>query len=179
MSTANIRQRRDFLLLAMCCLSQACNMPSDVPVPSRKGELISIVSEIAPPVIRSCVARNVGTLSTEEWNRVVELPANENPTGSQTAHVAVEYVSGNCFENDDFDPEIANSRWPSPDVFISAIQSGELLQTYSLPLLQSLRPHRQIGSPLAKSNHPAAVPHSVTTCISRILWNDLFTNDSV
>lgn len=138
MNTANIRQHRNFLLLAICCLSQACNVPSDAPISSRKGELISIVSEIAPPIIRSCVVRNVGTLTTEEWNRLVKLSANENPMGSQTARVAVEYVSGNCFENDDFDQEIANSRWSSPDAFISAILSGELLQTYSLPLLQSL-----------------------------------------
>ena len=113
-------------------------MPSDALVSSRKGERTSNVSEIAPPIIRSCVVRNVGALTTDDWKRVEALSVNDNPKESRKAHVAVEYVSGNCFENDDFDPEIANSRWSSPEAFISAIQSGELLQTYSLPQLQSL-----------------------------------------
>lgn len=138
MITTIIRQHWTIFLVAMSCLSQACNLPPDTPHSSRKSKLISIITEIAPPIVRNCVVREVGMLTSSDWERVATLSASENPTVTQTAHVVVEYVSGSCFDNADFDQEIANSHWSSPDAFISAIDSGQLLHSYGLTQLRAL-----------------------------------------
>ncbi|MDR0481529.1 MAG: hypothetical protein LBG66_06555, partial [Gallionellaceae bacterium] len=103
---------------------------------SEKQRLISAIKKEAPPIVQSCIVRNVENLPDGELMKVLMRKAGADVSDASRADAVIKYVENACFEDSDFDPQFIQGRWSALDALAASIAAGEFVKTYDQQKIQ-------------------------------------------